>query len=167
MRKIVVFMKKIVFISLLSLFVAVLTGCKDNSSQGGYCNSEIVDLTVFPKDWQFDENALQFFCHCWMPEITYKVYDYGTWSVNREYNKGYNDAYQVRLPMSVFGHDTLPNQSVVYYTRHIDYRVGPGYIELQITDSDFPYPYDPTTGKYDPTDFFPADTMDFHIHLIY
>ena len=165
MRKIVVFMRKYVFISLIMLVAAFTTGCKDNSSPA-YCTSEIVDLTVFPKDWQFDENELQFFCHCWMPEITWKVYDYGTWSVNREFYKGYDDAYQVRLPMSEYRHDTIGG-TVYLYTHHLDYRVGPGYIDLQITDSDFPYPYDPATGKYDPSEFFPTDTMDFHIHLIY
>ena len=165
MRKIVIFMKKIVFISLLSLFVAVLTGCKDNSQKCNY-HTETLDLTVLYEDWVFDEETLQFYYHFNVPEIDEKVYNYGNWTIGREYNKGTDNAYQVALPMSEFGHDTLPNQSVVYFTRHIDYRVGYGYVEIQVTDSDFPYPIDPATGKHITKDFTPED-MFFRMQLIY
>jgi hypothetical protein len=54
---------------------------------------------------------------------------------------------------------------VVYYTRHIDYRVGVGYVDVQVTDSDFPYPIDSATGKRIVDNFVPED-MFFRMQMM-
>ena len=165
MRKIVVFMKKYVFISLLTLVASVFMGCKNDSPKCN-CQSETLDLTVLSEDWSFDEETLQFYYRFDVPELTAKVYNYGNWTISREYNKGTDYAYQVALPMSVYCHDTLSDNSVVYYTRHTDYRVGYGYVDIQVTDSDFPYAVDPSTGKHQIKGFTPED-MFFRMQLLY
>jgi hypothetical protein len=159
-RKIAVFMKKYVFICFLGILSALLIGCKDDSVQCNY-HSDTLDLTVMHEDWQFDEETQQFFYHFDVPEITAKVYDNGNWSIGREYNKGNKNAYQVALPMSSYKADTLSDKSVVYYTEHIDYRVGIGYVEIQLTNSDYFYAYD-EKGK-----IIKPDNMDFRLQLIY
>lgn len=166
MRKIVVFMKKYVIISLIALVAAVFTGCKDDAVQCKY-HTDTLDLTVDSLDWGFDEETLQFYYHFDVSAISEKIYNYGNWTICREFNKGNKNAYQVALPMSTFGHYTpTTGQPEVYFTRHIDYRVGIGYVEIQVTDSDFPYPVDPSTGKHIPWDFTP-ETMFFRLQLIY
>jgi hypothetical protein len=106
-------------------------------------------------DWQFDDNTLQYYYHFDVPEITPFVYNYGNWSISREYNSGTKDAYQVALPQSVYMTETLSDGSIAYYTQHIDYRVGIGYVEIQLTNSDYFY------GQENPED------MLFRLQLIY
>ena len=150
-------MKKQLFI--VALLAFVLTGCKDTAKVSN-TQTETFDLTVLHKDWSFDDKARQFYCHFDLPEITTQLYNYGNWTVSREYNKGDKNAYQVALPMSCFMTDTLSNGSVAYYTQYIDYRLGVGYIEVQLTNSDYLYVYQ--GGK----PVAPED-MDFRLQLMY
>ena len=108
-------------------------------------NEEIIDLTVPQNDWNFDEQTDQYYCHILVPEITSEIYNHGNFTVCREFNKGTTDAYQVQLPMSMFLSEIVPVESVVYYTQHIDSRVGVGYLDVQLTNSD--YLYDAAEGK--------------------
>ena len=157
-------MKKYLFIGLIALCAGCLTGCNDKDPVQKL-NIQTLDLTVLQKDWNFDQETLQFYYRFKVPTLDTHVYNYGSWTISREYNKGYNDAYQVALPMSTFGHDTLQTGEVVYYTRHIDYRVGVGYVDVQVTDSDFPYPIDPATGKRIVDNFVPED-MFFRMQMM-
>lgn len=156
-------MKKALFIVCAVVLMAGLAGCKKSTQE--IEKAETFDLSVAAKDWQFDDQTLQFYCDFDMPEITPKVYNYGSWTLSREYNRGYRDAYQVALPMSEYAHDTLVNGSVLYYTRHTDYRIAVGYIEVQVTYSDFPFEKD-ASGKYNLTGLVP-EGMDFHLQLVY
>ena len=157
--------KRIVWFAFAALAIIALTGCQ-KEQKVVRMNTETLDLRVVSEEWQFDQDLMQFYYHFDVPEITGNVYNYGTWTICREYNKGYKDAYQVALPMSYFGHDTLQNGTIAYYTQHIDYRLGVGYVEVQVTNSDYPYPVDPATGKPVPGDFTPED-MDFRLQLVY
>jgi len=123
-------------------------------------NDAIVDLTLLQADWKFDEGTKQYYYHFNVPEITEDVYNFGHWSVAREYNYGTADAYQVDLPMSCFMTDTLREQSLVRYTQQVDYRVGVGYVEVQLLNSD--YFYDLKDGK----PIHPED-MYFRLQLTY
>ena len=104
---------------------------------------------------------LQFYTHFNIDAITADVYNYGNYSLHREYNSGQKNAYQVALPQSVFMVDSLGNGEVAYYTQHIDYRVGIGYVEIQVTNSDYFYPTDGQGNLYAP------DDMNFRLELIY
>ena len=157
-------MKKYLIIGIIALCAGCLTGCNDKDNDPKLA-SMTLDMTVLHNDWSFDQETLQFYYRFKLPEITAHVYNYGNWTISREYNKGYSEAYQVALPMSVFGHDTISNGNVIYYTRHIDYRVGVGYVDIQVTDSDFPYPVNPSTGKRIVDDFIPED-MFFRMQII-
>lgn len=106
-------------------------------------------------DWQFDDNSQQYFYSFEVPEITPYVYNYGNWTICREYNYGTADAYQVALPQSLYMTETLTDGSIAYYTQHIDYRVGMGYVDIQLTNSDYFY------GQENP------ESMVFRLQLIY
>jgi len=118
-------------------------------------NSDILDLTVQQEDWKFDEETQQYYYHFEVPEITSDAYDFGQWSISREYNIGTSDAYQVALPMSSYMTDTVQVPSAVHYSRHIDYAVGVGYVEIMLTHSDYLYPLE------NPED------MHFRLQLVY
>lgn len=129
-------MKKVL---LILSFIAVaigFTGCEDEPCR---YHTQTLDLRVMQADWQFDDNTLQYYYHFDVPEITPFVYNYGNWSISREYNSGTKDAYQVALPQSVYMTEELADGSIAYYTQHIDYRVGIGYVEIQLTNSDYFY----------------------------
>ena len=162
-RKRKAIMKKVLFIVCAVVLMAGLAGCKKSTQE--IEKAETIDLSVAQRDWLFDDQTLQFYCDFDMPEITAKMYNYGSWTLNREYNRGYRDAYQVALPMSEYAHDTLVNGSVLYYTRHTDYRIAVGYIDVQVTYSDFPFEKD-ASGKYNLTGLVP-EGMDFHLQLVY
>lgn len=129
-------MKKVL---LILSFIAVaigFTGCEDEPCR---YHTQTLDLRVMQADWQFDDNTQQYYYHFDVPEITPFVYNYGNWSISREYNSGTKDAYQVALPQSVYMTEELADGSIAYYTQHIDYRVGIGYVEIQLTNSDYFY----------------------------
>ena len=125
-------MKSKIFL-LFAVCGMMLTSCQENEC---YYHKENVDLVVYPKEWQFDSAHSQFYCHYPMPEITSRVYHYGEWSVYREFHHGKGYAYQVALPMSIYKTDTVYEEVIDYYTQYIDYRIGVGYVDIQLTNSD-------------------------------
>ncbi len=132
-------MKKYLLIGLMGLAAFCISGCSNNVPECKY-HTQTLDLKVMQPDWQFDTNTQQFYYEFDVPEITSFVYNYGNWTISREYNAGTADAYQVALPLSIYMVDSLDNGGVAYYTRHIDYRVGIGYVDIQLTNSDYFYP---------------------------
>jgi hypothetical protein len=129
-------MKKVLLILSFIAVAVGFTGCEDEPCR---YHTQTLDLRVMQADWQFDDNTLQYYYHFDVPEITPFVYNYGNWSISREYNSGTKDAYQVALPQSVYMTEELADGSIAYYTQHIDYRVGIGYVEIQLTNSDYFY----------------------------
>jgi hypothetical protein len=129
-------MKKVLLILSIIAVAIGFTSCEDDPC---YYHTQTLDLRVMQADWQFDDNTLQYYYHFDVPEITPFVYNYGNWSISREYNSGTKDAYQVALPQSVYMTEALADGSIAYYTQHIDYRVGIGYVEIQLTNSDYFY----------------------------
>lgn len=123
-------------------------------------NDVIKDLTINQDSWIFDKTNQWYFYRFEIPEITADIYNYGHFSIFREYNEGTADAIQAPLPMSVFLSEVIPAESVVHYTQYIDYRVGIGYLDMQLTNSD--YIYGVKDGK-----IIPPDTMFFRLHLTY
>ena len=154
-------MKNYVWISLIGLAMMV-TGCRKDIEEGAkYYHSTVFDVTVLHTEWEFDEKLNQFYCHKDIEELTEKVYDYGSWELYKEFDGGSKNPYQVALPTSFFMVDTLADSSVHYYTEYMDYRVGIGYVEIQLTYSDFYYPKD-EAGRY-----IKPDEMNFRLHLEY
>lgn len=122
---------------LAGLMALVLVSCQDNTP----CkyHSMTIDLIAKQADWEFDKDEQLFYCSFNVPEITNHVYNYGNWTICREYNAGSKNAYQVALPSSEFMTDTLNNGTVEYYTRYTDYRLGVGGVDIQVTNSDYLY----------------------------
>ena len=124
-----------------------------------------LDMNVDQRDWQFDTIMHQFYYRFDVAEIDANVYNFGNWTICREFNAGKKDAYQVALPMSTFQKEEVlyDDGTVVdiYYTQHIDYRVGIGYVDVQLTNSDFSYEVD-TKGT-----FIQPESMLFRLQLIY
>lgn len=140
-------MKKGVFILFCLLASTLLTSCYYNRSTGECsCVSKTIEMRVNSADWQYDANAQRFFCHFNRSEITSTVYNKGQWTICREYNSGTNQAYQVALPESVFKVEDLGAGGKIYYTQHIDYAVGIGWVEITLTNSDYGYDKDPQSG---------------------
>ena len=129
-------MKKVLLILSIIAVAIGFTSCEDEPCR---YHTQTLDLRVMQADWQFDDNTQQYYYHFDVPEITPFVYNYGNWSISREYNSGTADAYQVALPQSVYMTEALADGSIAYYTQHIDYRVGIGYVEIQLTNSDYFY----------------------------
>ena len=134
---------------LLTVIACCFVAC-DQTTECKYHRDTYDISTAKPNNnWVFDKASREFVSHVNMSVITPFIYNYGNWSLCREFNKGYNDAYQVQLPMSNFKSDTLEENSVVYYTQYIDYRVGTEYVEIQVTNSDYLYgPEKPETMAF-------------------
>lgn len=149
-------MKKNLFIGLITLVVMCLAGCNSNAPQL-YMKS--IYLTINKDEWKFDDKAKQFYAHFNLPEITADVFNYGNYSIHREYNTGTSDVYQVALPQSLYlseqVQDTDSTTVTVYYQQLVDYRIGPKFVEIQVTNSDFYY------AGYTP------EAMLFHLQLTY
>lgn len=153
--------KNVLWISLLGLAMMV-TGCRKGLEEDAqYYHSKVLDVTVLHEEWQFDKELGQFYCHKNVEELTEKVYDYGSWELYKEFQGGTKNAYQVALPTSTFLVDTLADKSVFYYTEYLDYRVGLGYVEIQLTWSDYNYLVD-KAGRY-----IKPNEMDFRLHIEY
>lgn len=135
-------MKKVSFLFVFAALLLLFTGCESKQEPCQF-NKKTIDLVVNQKDWSFDNDTHQFYCHFDIEELTANVYNYGEVSVSREYNSGTKDAYQVALPMSLYMVEEVDDgqggTSYIYYTQHIDYRVGIGYVEVQLTNSDYAY----------------------------
>ncbi len=123
-------------------------------------NDETIDLTVNQANWNFDETLRQYYCRIEVPQITSDIYNYGQFTICREFEYGTADAYQVPLPMSLFLSDTIPVNTPIHYTQGIDYRMGVGYMDIQVTNSDYLYDY--KDGK-----IVPPDTMNFRVVVTY
>ena len=145
-------MKKYLFISLLA-GMACMSSCTyptyvTEEIVGEECkfNKKTVELAVTRNLWDFDQSTGQFFCHFDVPEITEKVYLYGEVSINREYNSGKKNAYQVALPETSYkveeeyDEETGELINTFYYAQHIDYVYGIGFVEIFYTISDYYYP---------------------------
>jgi hypothetical protein len=100
-----------------------------------------------------------------MPELTTDVYNYGNYSLHRVYNVQQKDEYQVALPQTVYLIENVVDAegtvSEYYYSQQVDYRVGVGYVEIQVTNSDYFYSEDSQGYLINP------ETMDFHLQLIW
>jgi hypothetical protein len=134
-------MKKGVFFALMAVVIIGLSSCERTKIINEPCqfNKKTIDMPIKSSEWKFDDENRQFYAHFNISALNADVYDYGTFSMYREYNYGTKDAYQVALPQSVFMTDTFEERSVVYYTQYIDYRVGIGYLDIQLTNSDYQY----------------------------
>jgi len=160
-------MRRWFLISLLALVGMSFTGCVVNKPENTcYYHADPIYLEAKSSDWQYDEKNLQFYVHFDVPELTAKVYDFGNYSLHREYNTGTSNAYQVGLPQTIFMSEEVEYEDhttgIVYYTQHVDYRVGVGYVEIQVTNSDFLYPQEESTGY-----LINPEAMTFHLQLIY
>ena len=150
-------MKKYILLSVLALALTGMTSCeKDNGPK----KQESLYLTVSQSEWQYDKALGQFYAHFTLPAISTTAYDYGNYSVYRVYNVDSKDEYQVALPETVYLIDILTDSETgqeyeYYYQQHVNYRIGIGYIEIQVTNSDYLY-----------ADTNP-ETMDFHLQLVY
>jgi hypothetical protein len=133
-------MKKSTLIFGLLAVLFSFAGCSYyQNSEPCRFNKQTIDLTVKSSQWEFDDNAKQYFAHFDIPEITADVYNYGEISVSCEFNSGTKDAYQVVLPMTNYLEKALDDGSTAFFTEHFDYRVGIGYIEIQHTTNDHIY----------------------------
>ncbi len=155
-------MKKYVFISMMALVTLVFTGCEKN--EPCQFHKKTIDLLVNTNEWKFDDDAHQFYVHFNIDLLTANVYDYGEVSISREMKDAQNNPYQVALPMSLFMVETVDDgnggTTDIFYTQHIDYRVGVGYVEIQLTNSDLAYE---TNGS----DFVKPESMVFRMQLTY
>ena len=153
-------MKKYLFICLLAL-AACMGSCTYPTYVTEECkfNKKTVDLVVTQDKWTFDEGVNQYYCHFDIPELTEQVYNYGEVSVNREYNSGTSDAYQVALPETTYRSVDLDDgnggTTPYYYQQHLDYAFGVGFVEIFCTISDFYY------------EGFTPDAMVFRMQLTY
>ena len=150
-------MKKYVFICLMAVVAAGMTSCKnDKECTCVPCQfrQQTLDLVVLQKDWTYDSNAKMYFYRFDVPELTAEVYNYGEVSINREYNNGTQNAYQVALPETTYQQTTVDGNTY-YFQQHIDYAYGIGFVEIGITISDFYY-----------DDFTPTD-MIFRMQMTY
>ena len=98
-------MKKYVFICLLALVATVFTSCNRNEP----LVKKTIDLTVKSSNWAFDEGINAYYCHFDVKELTEYVYNYGEYSIHREYNTGKSNAYQVALPETTYIQVELDN----------------------------------------------------------
>ena len=136
----------------------VLTGCQRNEPQ---MQKKTIDLKVNKSEWVFDNNLGFYYCQFDVPELTSNVYNYGEVSVSREYNSGTADMYQRPLPLTDYKREQLvdsagkPIDEYVNYQEHIEYLHGPGFVEIDLTISDFIY------------DGFVPDAMLFRLQLTY
>ena len=155
-------MKKYVFICLMAVVAAGMTSC--NNDKECMCvpcqfRQQTLDLIVLQKDWQFDYKAQMYFYRFDVPELTAEIYNYGEVSINREYNNGTQNAYQVALPETTYQVAELDNgdgtSSPYYYQQHVDYAYGIGFVEIAITISDYYY------------DDFTPESMIFRMQMTY
>ena len=161
-------MKKSLIIGLIALGALVgvgLTSCEIHNGENCKFHSQSKYLAVDPGEWKYDQDNLQYYAHFDIEELTSNVYNYGNYSLHRVYNVGTKDEYQVALPQSIFKienvQDEEGNTSEYYYTQEVDYRVGVGYVEIQVTNSDYFYEED-SKGS-----LVPPERMDFHLQLIW
>ena len=156
-------MKKYVFISLMALVTMMFTGCQKN--EPCQFNKKTIDLLVSTNDWKFDDVAHQFYVHYTLNEITSDLYTYGSFTLYREMVDDFNKPYLVALPMSLYLAETVDDgnggTTDIFYTQHIDYRVGVEYVEIQLTNSDWAYDTDEQGS------FVSPESMVFRMQIVY
>ena len=158
-------MKKYLVLSILAIALASFNSCTYNEAEECKFHSKGIYLSVNQNEWKYDENSYQFYAHFSVPELTSNVYNYGNYSFHRVYNTYTDDEYQVGLPQSIYMIENVPdgqgNVLEYYYTQSVDYRVGVGFVEIQVTNSDYLYPQDAQGHLIAP------EKMDFHLQLIW
>ena len=150
-------MKKQLIMCLMALLLVCLAGCQSNAPQ---VKKQTIDLEVKKNKWSFDEKMGFYYCQFDVPELTSTVYNYGEVSVSREYNSGTRDAYQTALPETKYlvENEVDEKDSIIntfYYQQHIDYIYGVGFVEVDLTISDYFY------GDFSP------ESMIFRLQLTY
>ena len=159
-------MKKYLIIGLLAVMGLGMMSCSGSSCDCKHepvipCqfNKKTIDLVAKTTDWSFDTGAKMYYCHFDLPELTSDIYNYAEVSVNREYNSGTPNAYQVALPETTYLSVDLDNEdgstSPYHYQQHLDYAFGVGFIEIFCTISDLYY------------EGFTPDAMLFRLQLTY
>ena len=141
-----------------------MTGCISVDPDCKY-HADPIYLKVQSQDWTFDTQNEQFFVSFDVPELTRKVFDNGSYSLHRVYNYGITEkTYQVGLPQTLYLWENVTSggtTQTIYYQQLVDYRVGIGYVEFQVSNSDFFYPSDANNNLIKP------EAMVFHLQLIY
>ena len=138
-------MKKYFWMMTLALATGLFAGCEKNEPctcqkpEPCHFNKVTIDMPVTHEEWKFDDVAHQFYVRFNVSAITEEVYDYGEISVSREMTTVDGEPCQANLPLSLFLQDPGSGD---FYTQHIDYRVGIGFIEVQLTNSDWAYETD-------------------------
>ena len=156
----VMHMKKYLFICLMALVGMLFTGCKEKNEPCRYAKQSVY-LFVEQDEWKWDNAKAQFYVHFKVPELTADAYDYGNYSVHREYEPKDGDPYQVGLPQTICLWEPIvdetgnPTGDIYPYQQHVDYRIGIGFVEIEVTNSD--YLYDPGN----------PEGMVFHLQIIY
>ena len=135
------------------LTVLAFAAC-DRNEPGQKMIVNTLDLTVLQKDWKFDNATLQYYYRFDVPEIDNYAYNYGAINVYREFDFNTSHPYQQVLPVSWHLTDTIVDTVmgdtiVDYYTQTIDYLYGVGYLDVQLTNSDYIYPkQNPETMRF-------------------
>lgn len=138
-------MKKSVFLSIvLPLVVLAFTGCKDDKCPC-HCSRQVIEYNVYKADWKYSDLGAKegnpyannyFFCTFDAPELTEDVFKYG----NVEIYDVFNNEMQHVLPYVRHYEEYNAADSVWnYYTETVDAYYGVGWIEFQLSSSDFMY----------------------------
>lgn len=142
-------MKKSIIISMLALMSFAFTSCVTSTPPEVVdCrfHKKTIDLVCNENEWNFNSSVNMYYCHFTVDMLTAEVYNYGEVSVNREYNYGTANAYQVALPETAYMVEQ-DGDNTFYYAQHVDYAYGVGFIEVFYTVSDYFYPDGFTPGK--------------------
>ena len=149
-RKIIIFMKKYLFIATFMLALIGFTSCD------GSLSSETWDLTIKKADWKWDDVNEQYYYHFDVPQITKNVLKHGTFTVSHVYNYDTDDIYLASLPESVYCSETNSTTGITtYYTQHIEAFIGLKWVEIVLTNSDYQY-----SGQN-------PETMHFRMQIVY
>ncbi|MBQ7632300.1 MAG: hypothetical protein IJS82_06050 [Paludibacteraceae bacterium] len=151
-------MKKATQIIAFMLVVLAFVACERNEP-GQKMIVSTLDLTVCQPDWKFDNITRQYYYRFDVPEIDNYAYNYGLINLYREFDFTSSNPYQQILPYSWFltdfVEDPITGDTIVdYYTQHVDYLYGIGFLDVQLTNSDYIYP------KQNP------DTMRFRLQIL-
>ena len=139
-------MKKIIISCLIALVGFSLTGCVvKNTEPTCYFHQKTIDLVCNADEWSFDNTLNMYYCRFTVDALTKDVYNYGEISINREYNSGTTNAYQIPLPETTYMVEQ-DGDNTFYYAQHVDYIYGVGYITIYFTMSDYFYPSNFTPG---------------------
>ena len=153
-------MRKYIILCLMAIAMVGITSCTVKNEEECKFHSKSFYLRINQSEWKFDDQAAQFYAHFNIPDLTAVVYNNGNYSLHRIYEEGTSDEYQVALPETVYLIEPYTDsetgeQYEYYFQQHVNYRVGIGYVEIQVTNSD--YMYEPGN----------PEQMDFHLQLVW